>query len=285
VPSLSRWFLMAQSGPSWPEIIGVLLGGGAIGAAAKWFHEYLKQRDTSQSKWYTEFQNTISGLHHQLAMERQESAEQIGLLDAKWESKNKSITQDLDRFRRAHMICQSENAELRAEIRLFRLADQQRAGRVGLMARHWTDGYIVADAQGIIRDVNPGLTILLHWREEELIGEPLDRIMPERYRAAHSDKMKKVREENHPPQPDQVHRFHALTREGAEIPVDVQLTWWTADGQWWFGATMRRRFDPPPTGLSDDAIPTAIIDDDSGRHAVPLPAPTKPSVPPEAKPK
>jgi PAS domain S-box-containing protein len=52
------------------------------------------------------------------------------------------------------------------------------------------DGYLVVDGDGLIREANPKAEILFGWSREELIGSPVDLLVPEAsrgYHGAHRD--------------------------------------------------------------------------------------------------
>jgi PAS domain S-box-containing protein len=78
-----------------------------------------------------------------------------------------------------------------------------------------SDAIISADSRGVIRYFNPGAERIFGYAEQEMLGEPLTRLMPERFRPLHTEGLK---------------RFLA-TREGKVIGRTVELTGLHKDGR------------------------------------------------------
>jgi PAS domain S-box-containing protein len=86
------------------------------------------------------------------------------------------------------------------------------------------DALLVVDARGRIRRVNARLEALLGYDRKELLGGPLDRLIPERYRAQHArDQAAFFARPRARPMGSGLDLF-ARHKSGAEIPVEISLT-------------------------------------------------------------
>lgn len=86
------------------------------------------------------------------------------------------------------------------------------------------DALLVVDARGRIRRVNARLEALLGYAREELLGHPLDCLIPERYRAQHArDQAAFFASPRARPMGSGLDLF-ARHKSGAEIPVEISLT-------------------------------------------------------------
>lgn len=112
------------------------------------------------------------------------------------------------------------------------------------------NGLVVIDANtGLIVEWGPGTTMLFHWTAREMMGKPIAKVIPERFRQAHSDAMARLRASGNPPRHGPF-LFMALTKEGTEIPVEVRLSGWANDNLRFYGASIRPRLQE----LSDVAM-------------------------------
>jgi PAS domain S-box-containing protein len=225
----------------------------------------------------TGYANMAAGLQKQLSLNDEEWQGQIDRLIARMERDEQEYRKEIDSLRAQNRRCEIENASLRGELRLLSVSLHHARLGLGGMAGTWTDGYIVADHTGKILDVNSGVTLILHWEEEELIGRSIEMLMPVRYREGHRAGMRRLIESGKPPAPDKVLALHALTREGAEIPVNIQLTAWQVEGgAWRSGATIRRRYEPlvadgapEGEGPAQQPVPVVVVEDRSKGQVAP----------------
>jgi formate hydrogenlyase transcriptional activator len=85
------------------------------------------------------------------------------------------------------------------------------------------DAILVTDAEGIIRGANPRATELFGYTPAELHGQPIENLVPPRFRGAHPG-----HRENYHAHPRTRHmgaavNLFALRKDGSEIPVDIML--------------------------------------------------------------
>lgn len=84
-------------------------------------------------------------------------------------------------------------------------------------------GILIVDADGRITLANPRISAQFGYKPEELLGAPVEMLVPERFRDAHPDQRRKFLQ--HPtPRPVGVGRvLFARRKDGSEFPVDIGL--------------------------------------------------------------
>ena len=99
-----------------------------------------------------------------------------------------------------------------------------------------TDGIVVANGRGIVVSWNRAATRIFGYSTEEMIGQPLTRIMPERYREAHERGMARVEATGKGRLIGSVIELHGLRKSGEEFPIELSLaTWKTGRGSYYSG--------------------------------------------------
>lgn len=100
-------------------------------------------------------------------------------------------------------------------------------------------GLLIADADGLVRHINPAAAFIFGYCAEELVGKPVTMIIPERLRGAHSQGMGRVlagNETRHGGKPVEV---MGLRKDATEVPVEITLSVWQSNSQVWAGAMVR----------------------------------------------
>lgn len=102
------------------------------------------------------------------------------------------------------------------------------------------DVFIVCDAGGTIRFVNPAAKKLFGYEPEELVGQPLSRLIPLELRAGHATQLaeflggdidaKRMGERD---------TISVLCKEGGERPVRASIQKMKIDGEWFLAAVVR----------------------------------------------
>lgn len=88
------------------------------------------------------------------------------------------------------------------------------------------DGVAVVDDEGYIRAVNPKIEQLFGWTADELVGEPVEILLPERLREAHrGHRGAWMRAPQDRPMGVGMELL-AVRRDGTEFPVEVSLSSW-----------------------------------------------------------
>lgn len=98
---------------------------------------------------------------------------------------------------------------------------------------------IVVDGNGAIRFANPAFCDMFDYREDEVLGQPITLIIPERMRGAHTAGMANVAAGAKPGLAGKAVEVCALKRDGSEFPIEITLATWTDGGGFWAGATIR----------------------------------------------
>jgi PAS domain S-box-containing protein len=102
------------------------------------------------------------------------------------------------------------------------------------------DALVLVDARGLIRIVNPAVTMLLGYPAAALVGQPVETLIPERFRAAHTHyrdlyaASPVAREMG-----ARVVSLSARTAAGDEIPVEIRLAPVVAGGEHYTVAALR----------------------------------------------
>ena len=93
------------------------------------------------------------------------------------------------------------------------------------------DAIVSADSSGRVLTWNRGAERLFGWTSAEVVGRPLTVIIPERFRALHSDGIARVRRTGSSKLAGKVVELAGLRRDGSELPIELSVgTWSGADG-------------------------------------------------------
>lgn len=88
------------------------------------------------------------------------------------------------------------------------------------------DGVAVVDDEGYIRAVNPKIEQLFGWAADDLVGEPVEKLLPERLRNAHQGHRSAwMRAPQDRPMGVGMELL-GLHKDGTEFPVEVSLSSW-----------------------------------------------------------
>ncbi len=85
-------------------------------------------------------------------------------------------------------------------------------------------GMLIVDDDGIIRQANPVIAQILGYVPSDLAGQPLDMLLPERYRARHGALMAGYRATGEARMMGQGRDLTALHADGTELPVEIGLS-------------------------------------------------------------
>jgi PAS domain S-box-containing protein len=98
------------------------------------------------------------------------------------------------------------------------------------------DGMIIADSTGNIVTYNKSAQAIFGYREEEVLGQPLTRLMPERYREAHCRGLERFRATGKAHVVGRTVELHGLKRDGSEFPLELSIsTWMTGEHTFYSG--------------------------------------------------
>jgi formate hydrogenlyase transcriptional activator len=85
------------------------------------------------------------------------------------------------------------------------------------------DAFLISDPAGIIRGANPRAAELFGYAQSELIGRPVDLLVPERFRARHPAHRASYNAHPRARQMGAALNLYARRKDGTEVPVDIML--------------------------------------------------------------
>jgi PAS domain S-box-containing protein len=86
------------------------------------------------------------------------------------------------------------------------------------------DGIVLADAEGTIRDLNPAALRMFGYEPDELIGERIEVLVPERLRAVHRREREAFVERPHARPMGIGMELSGRRKDGSEFPVEISLS-------------------------------------------------------------
>lgn len=120
---------------------------------------------------------------------------------------------------------------------LRRLHEAEEKCRALAEAAH--EAVVSADVNGKIRSWNQHAERVFGFSAEEIIGQPLENIMPARFRSSHANGMKRYLDSGVARLLGKVIRLRGRHRSGREIPLEASLSTWEQDGQIGFTGHLR----------------------------------------------
>lgn len=100
--------------------------------------------------------------------------------------------------------------------------------RLRSIVQSTNDAIILMDAEGTVTFWNRGAEKSYGYTAEEMIGQPVSRIVPERYRDAHNEGVKRVAAAGHLTVQGTMFELVGLRKDGTEFPLEFSLAAWTA---------------------------------------------------------
>jgi PAS domain S-box-containing protein len=85
------------------------------------------------------------------------------------------------------------------------------------------DGILVTDGQGVIREANPRVAELFGYGRDELIGQPIEILVPQRFRGRHPQHRENYAAHPRARQMGAAMNLWGLRKDGSEFPVDIML--------------------------------------------------------------
>jgi PAS domain S-box-containing protein len=135
---------------------------------------------------------------------------------------------------------------------------QEQQERLRAIVETSRDAIVAADQQGRVTYWNPAAEAMFGYSTEEMRGQPLTRIMPERFKAAHTAGMSRFLTTGEPRVIGQTVELAGLRKDGTEFPLELSLANWKRDGEAMFAAiirdsTERKRKEETIRKQADDA--------------------------------
>jgi PAS domain S-box-containing protein len=131
------------------------------------------------------------------------------------------------------------------------------------------DAIISGDAEGLIRSWNSAATALFGYTETEVIGEPIDLIIPERFRKSHQEGIRRVSSGGPTHVIGKTVELAAIRKDGTEFPVELSLaTWFLDDKRYYTGIirdiSERKQAEQKFRSVTESAIDAIISADHKG---------------------
>ena len=101
------------------------------------------------------------------------------------------------------------------------------------------DAIISGDAEGKIRSWNSAATALFGFTESEVLGQPIEVIIPERFRKSHEEGIHRVSSGGPTHVIGKTVELAAIDKEGNEFPVELSLATWFLDDERYYTGIIR----------------------------------------------
>jgi PAS domain S-box-containing protein len=108
-----------------------------------------------------------------------------------------------------------------------------------VLAETASDAIVAIDEAGVVLSVNPAGEALFGYRADELIGQPLTRLMPEHFRDRHTHGLARYLCTGERNIPWRAVFLPILTRDGREVPTEISFGELTANGRRVFSGIIR----------------------------------------------
>jgi len=132
------------------------------------------------------------------------------------------------------------------------------------------DAIISGDVAGNIRSWNSAATALFGFTEEEVIGKPIELIIPERFRQSHREGLRRVTSGGPHHVIGKTVELAAIRKSGIEFPVELSLATWFLDDERYFTGIIRdiserKQAEQKFRSVTESAIDAIISADHTGR--------------------
>jgi PAS domain S-box-containing protein len=121
-------------------------------------------------------------------------------------------------------------AQARAVDELRQRQDQIRASELQFrsVVQSVGDAIILSDANARILFWNKGAETMFGYHEDEIVGQPMDVLMPEQYRASHREGFERYRVTGRSHLVGTTVELQGLRKDGSVFPVELSLAAWTS---------------------------------------------------------
>ena len=126
----------------------------------------------------------------------------------------------------------------RAETEATAEALRESEARSSAITQSAFDAIVTADGAGNIAGWNNGAQRMFGYTEAQALGQPVTRLMPQRYREAHLAGMHRVGAGEGMRLSGKSIELHGLRQDGSEFPLEFTLAKWESNGRWFVTAIM-----------------------------------------------
>jgi adenylate cyclase len=111
--------------------------------------------------------------------------------------------------------------------------------RMDAILQSATDAVVSIDSTGRVVLWNQGAVEMFGYRAEEMAGETLDAIIPERFRSQHLEGLERVGSGGEQHVIGKTAELAGLDRDGREFPIELSLATWEVDGERFYSGIIR----------------------------------------------
>ncbi|MGD8576548.1 MAG: PAS domain S-box protein [Thiohalophilus sp.] len=159
--------------------------------------------------------------------------------------------------------------ERQATVSKVRMALRESEAKFRSVMESAIDAIISGDMDGNIRSWNSAATALFGFTEEEVIGQPIELIIPERYRESHKEGIHRVSTGGPSHVIGKTVELAAIRKDGSEFPVELSLaTWFLDDVRYYTGIirdiSERKQAEQKFRSVTESAIDAIISADHTG---------------------
>lgn len=111
--------------------------------------------------------------------------------------------------------------------------------RIRSVAQSAIDAIVSANNEDTIIFWNSGAQRVFGYREEEILGKPVTTLIPERYRAHHSNGIRRYLQTGEPQLIGRTAELQGVRKNGEEFPLELSLSTWKTKGKVFFTGIIR----------------------------------------------
>jgi len=131
------------------------------------------------------------------------------------------------------------NFERETLLKLKRKESEADQAYLNAILQGTTEGILVTDDEGIIQSLNATAEKLFGFKYQDILGEPVTILIPERYCHAYTEGIKRIREGKTSEVAGKTLELHGLRKDGSEFPIEVSLYSWNIANKEVFAASIR----------------------------------------------
>jgi PAS domain S-box-containing protein len=159
--------------------------------------------------------------------------------------------------------------ERQVTVSMVRMALRESEAKFRSVMESAIDAIISGDAEGRIRSWNSAATALFGFTETEVIGQPIEVIIPERFRHSHKEGIQRVSSGGPSHVIGKTVELAAIRKDGSEFPVELSLaTWFLDDKRYYTGIirdiSERKQAEQKFRSVTESAIDAIISADNTG---------------------
>ncbi|MBF0285190.1 MAG: response regulator [Magnetococcales bacterium] len=182
-----------------------------------------------------ELYQLLDDLNHRMGVSMREGVIRLMEQDRQLASREEELADSRQRLSMTDQLLHLEMAEHHKADRR-RQASEELLRRVAQSVR---DALVACDVEGIITFWNHSAEEMFGYQTQEVVGQSLTVLMPERFRHRHEEGLRRLRGGGDVPYLGRTVELTGRRQNGEEFPVDVSLATWSAGNDRFFSAVIR----------------------------------------------